>query len=85
MQKLTYSAPPITTFPPVTVQETTVTGQEAWRTDIRRPPFYGIYGGPSRAIAPIGVGISTIQRLKMMQPVNPHGVYIPIDKKEGDL
>ena len=84
MQRLTYSAPPVTTYPPITVPQTTTTGQEAWRTDIRRPPFYGVYGVGSRVMAPTGVGVSTIQRLKMMQPVNPQGIYVSIDKKGGD-
>lgn len=83
MQRLTYSALPITTFPPVTVAQTTTTGREGWRTDIRRPPMYGVYGIASKPIAPLNVGVSTLQRLKLMQASNPHGVYSPLSPEGG--
>lgn len=83
MQRLTYSAPAISVFPPVTVAQTTTTGREGWRTDIRRPPMYGVYGVASKPIAPLIVGLSTVQRLNLMQPSNPHGVYFPIDSQGG--
>lgn len=79
-----YSAPPVSVFVPTITNQTTTTGREAWRTDIRRPPHYGVFGVISRPMPPNNIGVSTLQRHRIMQPVNPHGVYIPIDKeREG--
>lgn len=80
MIRLDYSAPALTVFPPICVHQTTTTGREAWRTDVRRPPFYGIYGRQSVAMAPTKIGISSLQRHAMMQPANPYGVYDSMSK-----
>lgn len=62
-------------FTPVTVPQVTLTGDEAWRTDQRRPPQYGILGVASLPLPATLVGISTLQRFKLMQPVNTRAAY----------
>lgn len=81
MNRLTYSAPPVSVFVPTITAEITTTGREAWRTDVRRPPFYGVFGVISRPMPPNNIGVSTLQRYKLMQPSNPQGVYVSIDKE----
>lgn len=62
-------------FTPVTVPQVTLTGEEGWRTDQRRPPKYGVFGVASLSLPTTLVGISTLQRFKLMQPVNTRAAY----------
>jgi len=83
MQRLTFSAPAVTVFPPVKVAQTTTTGLEAWRTDIRRGRFYGIYVGATKVIQPTLAGTSKTNRMALAQRTSPQNVYVPLTSMGG--
>jgi len=67
MSFLISTSPGTKVFVPNTVAQVTTTGNEAWRTNQRTPPPYGILGTTSRAMAPTNMGTSQLFKYGLMQ------------------